>query len=93
MDLFNEGAGYEKLIRITSYNVCYTKLLRPDMTTSAESWILAGGGHHTAFSNILTADMIRDWAEMVGIEFVSIGKGTTVPSFRNELRWNAAAWR
>ncbi len=65
----------------------------PDMTTAAESWILAGGGHHTAFSNILDADMVRDWAEMVGIEFVSIGKGTTVPSFRNELRWNAAAWR
>ncbi len=65
----------------------------PDMVTSAESWILAGGGHHTAFSNVLTQEMIRDWAEIVGIEFVAIDGSTSVPSFRNELRWNAAAWR
>jgi L-arabinose isomerase len=65
----------------------------PDLRISAESWILAGGGHHTAFSNIVTSDMIRDWAEMVGIECVVIDKNTTVASFRNELRWNAAAWR
>lgn len=37
--------------------------------------------------------MVRDWAEMVGVEFIAIDKATTVPSFRNELRWNAAAWR
>ena len=33
--------------------------------------------------------MVRDWAEMVGVEFVAIDKDTTVPAFRNELRWNA----
>ena len=65
----------------------------PDLRTAAESWILAGGGHHTAFSNIVSTDMVRDWAEMVGVEFIAIDKATTVPSFRNELRWNAAAWR
>ncbi|NCD34459.1 MAG: L-arabinose isomerase [Spartobacteria bacterium] len=66
---------------------------KPNLQVSAESWILAGGGHHTAFSNIVTSDMIRDWAEMVGVECVVIGKDTQVPAFRNELRWNAAAWR
>ncbi len=65
----------------------------PNLQVSAESWILAGGGHHTAFSNIVTADMVRDWAEMAGIECVIIDKNTNVPAFRNELRWNAAAWR
>lgn len=64
----------------------------PDLRTSAEAWILAGGGHHTAFSNILTTDMIRDWAEIVGIECVAIDRDTEVYRFRNELRWNAAAW-
>ena len=64
----------------------------PTLQTSAEAWILAGGGHHTAFSNIITADMLRDWSEMVGIECVVIGKDTTIPAFRNELRWNAAYW-
>ena len=62
----------------------------PNLTTSAESWILAGGGHHTAFSNIITTDMLRDWCEMVGIECAVIDANTTVPQFRNELRWNAA---
>ena len=65
----------------------------PNLRVSAESWILAGGGHHTAYSNIVTTDMVRDWAEMVGIECVVIDKNTNVVSFRNELRWNAAAWR
>ncbi len=65
----------------------------PDLRTAAEAWILAGGGHHTAFSNIVTTDMVRDWAEMVGIEFIAIDRTTTVPAFRNELRWNASAWR
>ncbi|NLG19653.1 MAG: L-arabinose isomerase [Fibrobacter sp.] len=65
----------------------------PDLQVAAEAWILAGGGHHTAFSNIVTTDMVRDWAEMVGIECVVIDNSTNVPAFRNELRWNAAAWR
>ncbi len=65
----------------------------PDLRTAAEAWILAGGGHHTAFSNVVSTDMVRDWAEMVGVEFVVIDRDTKIPSFRNELRWNAAAWR
>ncbi len=60
----------------------------PNLETSAETWILAGGGHHTAFSNIISTEMIRDWCEMVGIECVVIDKNTTVAQFRNELRWN-----
>lgn len=65
---------------------------RPSLATSAESWILAGGGHHTAFSNIIDAEMLRDWAEMVGIECVVIDADTKVHQFRNELRWNEAYW-
>lgn len=65
----------------------------PSLRVSAETWILAGGGHHTAYSNIVTTEMVRDWAEIVGIELVAIDRSTTVSAFRNELRWNAAAWR
>ncbi len=64
----------------------------PNLATSAEAWILAGGGHHTAFSNIIDSDMIRDWAEMTGIECVVIDEDTKISSFRNELRWNEAYW-
>lgn len=65
----------------------------PNLTTSAEAWILAGGGHHTAFSNIITSEMLRDWAEMTGTECIVIDKDSTIPQIRNELRWNAAAYK
>lgn len=65
---------------------------KPNLTVSAEAWILAGGGHHTAFSNLVSAEMVRDWAEMVDIECVVIDNSTKIAQFRNELRWNNAAW-
>ena len=64
----------------------------PDLTTATEAWILAGGGHHTAYSNCLETEQLRDFAEMIGVEFVVITDGTTIPTFRNELRWNAGYW-
>ncbi len=65
----------------------------PNLRTSAEAWILAGGGHHTAFSNLVSTEMIREWAEMIGVECVVIDRDTNIPQFRNELRWNAMAWK
>ncbi|MCI1209437.1 MAG: L-arabinose isomerase [Treponema sp.] len=65
---------------------------KPNLQTSAEAWILAGGGHHTALSNIITTGMLQDWCEIVGIECIAIDRNTTIPQFRNELRWNSAYW-
>jgi len=64
----------------------------PDFTTSAEAWILAGGGHHTAYSDALTTEYLRDYAEITGTELLVIDSGTKVSSFRNEIRWNSAAY-
>lgn len=66
---------------------------RPNLTVGAESWILAGGAHHTAFSFDLTAGQMGDWAEAMGIEAVYIDSDTTVRSLKNELRWNKAVYR
>ena len=66
---------------------------QPTLRVAAETWILAGGAHHTGFSLALTADQMIDWAEMAGVEYLLIDKNTTPLAFRNELRWNAAAWR
>lgn len=60
----------------------------PDMKTACAAWILAGGAHHTCYSQNLTAEHIQDFAEMAGVEFVLIGKDTKIYSFKNELRWN-----
>lgn len=65
----------------------------PNLQTGAESWILAGGAHHTAFSYDLTAEQMGDWAAAMGIETVFIDKDTTIRSLKNELRWNAVSYR
>ncbi len=65
----------------------------PSLATGAEAWILAGGAHHTAFSYDLTAEQMCDWAAAMGIETVLIDKDTTIRNLKNELRWNAIAYR
>lgn len=66
---------------------------QPNLTVGAESWILAGGAHHTAFSYDLRAEQMGDWAEAMGIEAVYIDQNTTIRGLKNELRWNKAAFR
>ena len=40
-----------------------------------------------------TVDQMVDWAAAMGIESVVIDKDTTIRNFKNELRWNEAAFR
>ncbi len=60
----------------------------PDMNTGCAAWILAGGAHHTCYSQNLTMEYMEDFAEMAGIELVRIGNGSTLREIKNELRWN-----
>ena len=60
----------------------------PDMKTGCAAWLLAGGAHHTCYSQNLGAEYLQDFAGMAGIEFLIIGKHTDIYQFRNELRWN-----
>jgi L-arabinose isomerase len=60
----------------------------PDLSTGAAAWILAGGAHHTVFSQNLSVQHLRDFADMAGIELLCIDKETQLPSFRDQLRWN-----
>jgi L-arabinose isomerase len=65
----------------------------PDMKTGCAAWIYAGGAHHTAYSQNLTAEYLQDFADMAGLEFLRIGKDTRLDQFRNEIRWNEAAYK
>ena len=60
---------------------------------SAAAWIYAGGSHHSVLSYDLTAEHMRDFAEIMGIEFVYINKDTKIPEFRKELEYNDVIWR
>jgi len=65
----------------------------PNMHTGCAAWILAGGAHHTCYSQSLNADHMEDFAEMAGIEYLLIGKETKIYQFKNELRWNEIAYK
>ncbi len=60
----------------------------PDMATGCAAWILAGGAHHTCFSQNLTSEHLEDFADMAGIETVFIDKETKLRDLKNELRWS-----
>jgi L-arabinose isomerase len=61
---------------------------RPNLQTAAAAWILAGGAHHTGFSQAVTAEHLEDFAEMAGLEFLLIDSDTKLSAFKKELRWN-----
>ncbi|MBA8794151.1 L-arabinose isomerase [Friedmanniella endophytica] len=66
---------------------------KPDLPTSAECWISAGGPHHTVLSEAIGTEEIADLAEILGTELVVIDADTTPRRFRDELRWSAAYHR
>ena len=63
---------------------------RPSLAVAAAAWIHAGGAHHSAYTQGITAEEAVDLAEMAGIEAVVIGADTTVRGIKTELRHNAA---
>ena len=65
----------------------------PSLTTGVECWIAAGGAHHTVLSYDVTAEQMKDWCTMMDVEFVHIGRDTTVESFEKELFYNDIAWK
>ncbi len=65
----------------------------PDLVTGVECWITAGGAHHTVLSYDVTADMMRDWARMMDIEFVHIGRDTTPEKLEEELLVRDLVWK
>jgi L-arabinose isomerase len=61
---------------------------QPDFETGAGAWILAGGTHHSAFSYPLTVEYMEDYAEIAGVELLTIDKETTINKFKFELKVN-----
>jgi L-arabinose isomerase len=61
---------------------------QPDFPTACESWIHAGGAHHTGFSYTVNREHLEDFATIAGIECVVIGAKTDASAFRQELRAN-----
>ncbi|GHU23852.1 L-arabinose isomerase [Spirochaetia bacterium] len=64
----------------------------PSLAGAGESWILAGGTHHSVFSSALNTEYFRDWAGLMDIECVLINKDTKPNRLHDELRWSEAYW-
>ncbi|WP_336213748.1 L-arabinose isomerase [Nonomuraea sp. LPB2021202275-12-8] len=66
---------------------------RPDLRTSAESWLTAGAPHHTVLSTAVGTEELTDLSDMLGVELVVIDAETTTRRLTKELRWNQAYYR
>jgi L-arabinose isomerase len=66
---------------------------KPDLVTSAESWIAAGGPHHTVLSMAVGTEELVDFANLLGIELLIIDGSTNRRDFANQIRWNQAYYR
>jgi L-arabinose isomerase len=60
----------------------------PNLKDAATAWILAGGSHHTVYSQSLKTELIEDFAEIADLELLVIDKNTNLRDFKNTLRWN-----
>ena len=65
----------------------------PDLCTGAKMWIAAGGAHHTVLSYDATPQMLEDFAEMAGIEYVHISKDTSFEALKQQLFLSDLAWK
>jgi L-arabinose isomerase len=65
----------------------------PDLPTSAEAWLIAGGPHHTVLSTAVDFESLNDFASILGIELLHINASTTIRAFSNEVHWNNAYYR
>lgn len=65
----------------------------PALATGVEAWIMAGGAHHTVLSYDVTAEQMKDWARLMDIEFVHIGKDTTIDALERDLFLSDLAWK
>jgi L-arabinose isomerase len=65
----------------------------PDLATSAECWITAGGPHHTILTTHIERDALEDLAMIAGVELAWIDESSTTAAFTRELDWSAAYHR
>lgn len=65
----------------------------PNMETSIESWLTAGGAHHTVMTTAVDAQVWEAFAAIARMELVVIDEQTTTRQFADQLRWNQVYYR
>ncbi|HSC52427.1 MAG TPA: L-arabinose isomerase [Phnomibacter sp.] len=65
----------------------------PNMQDGCAAWILAGGAHHTGYSQNLRTEHMEDFAGIAGIELAVINQNTNIFDFKNQLRWSEVYYK
>lgn len=63
---------------------------KPNLDVAATAWILAGGAHHTVYTQALNTEYLEDLADIAGIELLVIDERTRVRDFKDTLNANEA---
>jgi L-arabinose isomerase len=67
---------------------------KPGLAASAEAWILAGGAHHTCFSQNITIEDLEDYSSIAGIEIVVVDENLPpIREYKQMLRNNEIYYR
>lgn len=65
----------------------------PNLDIAATAWILAGGAHHTVYTQALSLEYMEDLADIAGIELLVIDKDTKVRTFKDQINHNEAYYQ
>jgi L-arabinose isomerase len=63
---------------------------KPNLDVAATAWILAGGAHHTVYSQAITTEYMEDFADIAGVELLVIDNNTSVREFKDKINANEA---
>ncbi len=63
------------------------------LTEGIRQWILTGGAHHTVLTYAATPAMLRDWADIMGIEFVHLSADTRSEDLKDRLELADVLWK
>lgn len=63
---------------------------KPNLDIAATAWILAGGSHHTVYTQALTTEYLEDFADIFGIELLVIDEDTRIRNFKDLIHSNEA---
>lgn len=66
---------------------------RPSFELSAESWLTAGGAHHTVMSTAAGIEAFEVFASITDTELLVIDESTTRRGFADQVRFNQAYYR
>ena len=59
---------------------------QPDLRTSATAWIMAGGAHHSAYTQAVSTEVLEIYADMLDVELVTIDNDTNLRDLRRQLK-------